>query len=56
LENKNSITLDGLLEFSKDLEIEPDDISLLILFYKLDLKIPYIITKDEFIKGFEKLK
>jgi hypothetical protein len=57
LEESESI-MDGdtIIKFFEDLKINMTDETTLILFYELGCKKKYIITKDEFINGFKKLK
>lgn len=54
-ELKDCITGEGLFQFAADLEIDPMDIVLLIIFWKLKAKRQYVLSRDEFIDGFRNL-
>lgn len=54
-EEKEGIDGEGILEFSKEINVNPEDITLLILFWKLGCTEKYFITKDQFIRGFASL-
>jgi hypothetical protein len=55
-EDTDKITFEGLIKFCEDLGIEPDDIVLLVFFWKIKAKRQYIITKEEWIFGFKTTK
>eukprot|EP00005_Dracoamoeba_jomungandri_P006378 CAMPEP_0174262146 /NCGR_PEP_ID=MMETSP0439-20130205/12801_1 /TAXON_ID=0 /ORGANISM="Stereomyxa ramosa, Strain Chinc5" /LENGTH=241 /DNA_ID=CAMNT_0015346799 /DNA_START=80 /DNA_END=802 /DNA_ORIENTATION=+ len=46
----------GMLKFCKDLEVQPEDVVMLVLAYKLEAEEMGFFTKDEFIKGFTKME
>jgi hypothetical protein len=46
------ITGEGLMLFAEDLEVDPLDSIMLVLFWKLNAKKQYLFTKDEFVGGF----
>jgi len=54
-EDADKITLEGLLKFCEDLSVAPDDIVMLILFWKFKTKKQFIISKDEWVNGFKSI-
>lgn len=49
------IRVDGLLKFASDLEISPQDIAMLIIFWKLGSTEQYALSHSQFINGFHSL-
>lgn len=49
------ITISGLIKFAEDLEVDPQDIVMLILLYKIGSTKQYVVTKDQFINGFKSM-
>lgn len=54
-ELQDCITGEGLLQFASDLDVDPMDIVLLIIFWKLKAKRQYVLSRSEFIDGFRNL-
>eukprot|EP01080_Neovahlkampfia_damariscottae_P000314 gene314-6728_t len=50
--NEDYLEFEDLLNFSKQLNLNPQSIELLIIFWKLKPNNCYSISKDEFINGF----
>jgi len=56
-ETINNITLDGILALAQDLDIDPEsDPALFVLFFKLNCKLGYNITPEEWKQGMSELK
>eukprot|EP01080_Neovahlkampfia_damariscottae_P005450 gene5450-9263_t len=53
--DEEEITAEGIFLFASDIEIDPMKVDLLVVFWKLNCKQQYTITKDEFINGFTNL-
>jgi DCN1-like protein 1/2 len=48
-------TVSGLIKFSEDLGVTPQDIVMLIILYQLNSTRQYVVTKDQFVSGWKKL-
>jgi len=55
-EEEEHIGPDGIEKFCNDLEVDPTDVVLLVLSWHLNAQEMAYYYKDEFMKGFEKLK
>ncbi|KAL0489378.1 hypothetical protein AKO1_010695 [Acrasis kona] len=54
-EIKGEIGGDGIMKFAEDVGVDPEQVQLLVLFWKLGCKKQYVITKEEFTTGMAKL-
>jgi len=54
-EDSDKITLEGLLKFCEDLGIQPDDVVMLVFFWKIKSKKQYTISKEEWSNGLKSL-
>jgi len=53
--NAKQVGGDGIMQFASDVGVDPMDVHLLVMFYKLNCSQQYEITEDEWVKGFAKL-
>lgn len=51
----DDVTVSGLIKFSEDLGVSPQDIVMLIILYQLNSTRQYVVTKDQFVSGWKKL-
>lgn len=54
-EEESGIQGDGIMSFCEDFQIKPEEVQLLILFWKLGCQKKYFISEQEFINGMSEL-
>jgi DCN1-like protein 1/2 len=53
--NAKEVNGDGIMQFASDIGVDPEDVQLFILFYKLNCSQQYEIKENEWITGFATL-
>eukprot|EP01027_Heterolobosea_sp_BB2_P013395 GEZU01019326.1.p1 GENE.GEZU01019326.1~~GEZU01019326.1.p1 ORF type:complete len:387 (-),score=153.93 GEZU01019326.1:222-1382(-) len=54
-EDEDAIQGSGLLSFADDLGVQPDDLVMMIILWKLNSKVQYTLYRNEFVGGFTKM-
>ena len=50
-DSETAINVDGMVRFCADLNVDPSDIVMLVLAYRLKAETACVFTKTEFTKG-----
>eukprot|EP01027_Heterolobosea_sp_BB2_P010536 GEZU01015453.1.p1 GENE.GEZU01015453.1~~GEZU01015453.1.p1 ORF type:complete len:289 (-),score=93.66 GEZU01015453.1:206-994(-) len=51
-EDVDAIQGEGLIQFANDLEVDPEDIVMMVILWKLNSEVQYQVSRSEFVDGF----